>query len=183
MAFADLDVWMNGQHVGLWFWTRTGTPGFRYDESWLRSPQARPLSVSLPMPAGGGDVMGAKVEHYFDNLLPDSGRIRERLRRRFETSSIRAADLLAAVGRDCVGALQLMPQGLAGGRLPDLDCRCAGKNSTAAHRPALAPAVGLYAYHAHLQAALGPGGQYARRHDGLGGERMALRHPAGRTGV
>lgn len=112
MAFADLDVWMNGQHVGLWFWTRTGTPGFRYDESWLRSPQARPLSVSLPMPAGGGDVMGAKVEHYFDNLLPDSGRIRERLRRRFGTSSIRAADLLAAVGRDCVGALQLMPQGL-----------------------------------------------------------------------
>ncbi|EJL78459.1 HipA domain-containing protein [Polaromonas sp. CF318] len=112
MAFADLDVWMNGQHVGLWFWTRTGTPGFRYDESWLRSPQSRPLSVSLPMPAGGGDVTGAKVEHYFDNLLPDSGRIRERLRRRFGTSSIRAADLLAAVGRDCVGALQLMPQGL-----------------------------------------------------------------------
>jgi len=111
MAFADLDVWMNGQHVGLWFWTRTGTPGFRYDENWLRSPNARPLSVSLPMPAGGGDVMGAKVEHYFDNLLPDSSRIRERLRRRFGTSSLRAADLLAAVGRDCVGALQLMPQG------------------------------------------------------------------------
>jgi serine/threonine-protein kinase HipA len=112
MAFADLDVWMNGQHVGLWFWTRTGTPGFRYEESWPRSPHARPLSVSLPMPAGGGDVMGARVEHYFDNLLPDSSRIRERLRRRFGTSSIRAADLLAAVGRDCVGALQLMPQGM-----------------------------------------------------------------------
>lgn len=112
MAFSDLDVWMNGQHVGLWFWTRTGTPGFRYDENWSRSPHARPLSVSLPMPAGGGDVMGAKVEHYFDNLLPDSSRIRERLRRRFGTSSVRAADLLAAVGRDCVGALQLMPQGL-----------------------------------------------------------------------
>lgn len=112
MAFADLDVWMNGQHVGVWFWTRTGTPGFRYDERWRQSPHARPLSVSLPMPAGGGDVMGARVEHYFDNLLPDSTRIRERLRRRFGTSSIRAADLLAAVGRDCVGALQLMPQGV-----------------------------------------------------------------------
>ncbi len=217
MAFADLDVWMNGQHVGLWFWTRTGTPGFRYDESWLRSPQARPLSVSLPMPAGGGDVMGAKVEHYFDNLLPDSGRIRERLRRRFGTSSIRAADLLAAVGRDCVGALQLMPQGLQppphdridstplsdnqverllgevtgdgaeGATLAD-DFRIsiAGaqeKNSTAAHRPALAPAVGLYADHAHLQAALGPGGQHARRHDELRGKRMALRYLAGRIGV
>ena len=113
MAFADLDVWMNGQRVGVWFWTRTSTPGFRYDDRWQRSPDARSLSVSLPMPAGGGDVMGAAVEHYFDNLLPDSSRIRERLRRRFGCSSTRAADLLAAIGRDCVGALQLVPAGNA----------------------------------------------------------------------
>ena len=63
------------------------------------------------MPAGGGDVMGTPVEHYFNNLLPDSSRIRERLRRRFGTPSTRAADLLVAIGRDCVGALQLMPAG------------------------------------------------------------------------
>jgi serine/threonine-protein kinase HipA len=111
MAFADLDVWMNGQHVGVWFWTRTGTSAFRYDDSWQQSPNARPLSVSLPIPAGGGDVAGAAVENYFDNLLPDSNRIRERLRRRFGTASTRASDLLAAIGRDCVGALQLMPAG------------------------------------------------------------------------
>lgn len=111
MAFADLEAWMNGQRVGVWFWTRTGTPGFRYDEGWQRSPNARPLSVSFPLPAGGGDLMGAGVEHYFDNLLPDSSRIRERLRRRFGTGSTRAADLLAAIGRDCVGALQLVPAG------------------------------------------------------------------------
>ncbi len=111
MAFADLDVWMNGQRVGVWFWTRTGTPGFRYDDAWVQSPGARALSVSLPIPAGGGDVMGARVEHYFDNLLPDSSRIRERLRRRFGTPSTRAADLLAAIGRDCAGAVQLMPAG------------------------------------------------------------------------
>jgi serine/threonine-protein kinase HipA len=111
MAFADLAVWMNGQRVGVWFWSRTGTPGFRYDASWTQSPQARALSVSLPIPAAGGDVMGAKVEHYFDNLLPDSPRIRDRLRRRFAAPSTRAADLLAAIGRDCVGAVQLLPDG------------------------------------------------------------------------
>ena len=111
MAFTDLDVWMNGQRVGVWFWSRTGTPGFRYDDSWRLSPNARALSVSLPMPAGGGDVMGPSVENYFDNLLPDSTRIRERLRRRFKTASTRAPDLLAAIGRDCVGALQLIPAG------------------------------------------------------------------------
>ena len=111
MAFPDLAVWMNGQHVGVWFWTRTGTPGFRYDPSWSHSPNARALSVSLPIPAAGGDVMGAKVENYFDNLLPDSRRIRDRLRRRFGAPSTRAADLLSAIGRDCVGAVQLLPPG------------------------------------------------------------------------
>ena len=111
MAFTNLDIWMNGQYVGQWFWTRTGAPGLHYDAVWVQSPNARPLSVSLPIPAGGGDVMGVKVEHYFDNLLPDSNRIRERLRRRFGAQSTRAADLLAAIGRDCVGAVQLIPAG------------------------------------------------------------------------
>jgi serine/threonine-protein kinase HipA len=112
MAFPDLAVWMNGQRVGVWFWSRTGTPGFRYDTSWTQSPHTRALSVSLPIPAAGGDVMGPKVEHYFDNLLPDSPRIRDRLRRRFAEPSTRAADLLAAIGRDCVGAVQLLPDGV-----------------------------------------------------------------------
>lgn len=113
MAFPDLAVWMNGQRVGVWFWTRTGTPGLRYERSWVESAQVRALSVSLPIPAAGGDVMGAKVEHYFDNLLPDSAAIRERMRRRFGAQSTRAADLLAAIGRDCVGAVQLLPQDAA----------------------------------------------------------------------
>lgn len=111
MAFPDLAVWMNGQRVGVWFWSRTGTPGFQYDDAWRQSPNARALSVSLPIPAAGGDVMGPAVEHYFDNLLPDATRIRDRLRRRFGAPSTRAADLLAAVGRDCVGAVQLVPDG------------------------------------------------------------------------
>ena len=75
-------------------------------------PNARALSVSMPIPAAGGDVMGAVVENYFDNLLPDSTRIRDRLRRRFGAPSTKAADLLAAIGRDCVGAVQLLPDGV-----------------------------------------------------------------------
>ncbi len=111
MAQPDLAVWMNGQRVGVWYWMRTGTPGFRYDAAWVQSSNARALSLSLPIPAAGGDVTGAKVENYFDNLLPDSSRIRERMRRRFGAASTRAGDLLAAIGRDCVGAVQLLPDG------------------------------------------------------------------------
>ncbi len=104
---------MNGEYVGVWFWTRGGVPVLRYDDTWLRSPQVRPLSLSLPIPAGDKELRGPAVEHYFDNLLPDSARIRERLRRRFRVAGDNAAELLAAIGRDCVGALQLVPAGEA----------------------------------------------------------------------
>ncbi|MEJ8847359.1 type II toxin-antitoxin system HipA family toxin [Variovorax rhizosphaerae] len=113
MAHPELDIWMNGEYVGAWFWTRTGVPALRYDDAWLRSPNVRALSLSLPIPAGTKELRGPAVENYFDNLLPDSDRIRERLRRRFQASSIEAADLLSAIGRDCVGAVQLLPAGQA----------------------------------------------------------------------
>ncbi|WP_425306154.1 type II toxin-antitoxin system HipA family toxin [Cupriavidus gilardii] len=48
---------------------------------------------------------------YFDNLLPDTREIRERIARRYRTGSTDAFDLLAEIGRDCVGALQLLPDG------------------------------------------------------------------------
>ncbi len=51
------------------------------------------------------------VEAYFDNLLPDSRQIRERIQRRFAAASVSAFDLLEEIGRDCIGALQLLPEG------------------------------------------------------------------------
>jgi serine/threonine-protein kinase HipA len=53
---------------------------------------------------------GPRVAAYFDNLLPDNQRIRQRLQRRFETATSDAFDLLAEIGRDCVGAIQLLPE-------------------------------------------------------------------------
>lgn len=106
----ELHVWMNGLHVGVWSSLRTGTPVFRYDESWAKAEEGRALSLSLPFVANlehRGDV----VTHYFDNLLPDSADIRRRLRSRFRARSTEAFDLLAAIGRDCVGAVQLLPPG------------------------------------------------------------------------
>ena len=102
---------MNGLHVGVWSTLRTGTPVFRYVESWPRTEEGRALSLSLPFTASlehRGDV----VNHYFDNLLPDSAAIRRRLRSRFHARSTAAFDLLTAVGRDCVGAVQLLPSGV-----------------------------------------------------------------------
>jgi serine/threonine-protein kinase HipA len=82
---------------------------FAYDPSWVKSEEARPLSLSLPMNFDASPLKGDKVEFFFDNLLPDSDAIRRRIQTRFHTRSGDAFDLLAAVGRDCVGALQLLP--------------------------------------------------------------------------
>ena len=99
---------MNGEQVGEWGTLRTGTPFFRYEESWVHSPRARALSLSLPITADR-EVRGPAVEYFFDNLLPDNAAIRSRLRVRFQTRSVDPFDLLTAIGRDCVGAIQLLP--------------------------------------------------------------------------
>ena len=105
---AELQIWMNGLPVGVWATLRTGTPVLRYHEAWVRSDEGRALSLSLPFTAGL-EHRGDAVAHYFENLLPDSADIRRRLRRRFQARSGEAFDLLAAIGRDCVGAVQLLP--------------------------------------------------------------------------
>ncbi|HEU4602049.1 MAG TPA: type II toxin-antitoxin system HipA family toxin [Steroidobacteraceae bacterium] len=104
---AVLNVWMNGEHVGQWSTLRTGTSVFRYSESWTQSAYSRPLSVSLPITADR-ELRGSVVENYFDNLLPDSVELRRRMRSHYGARSLSPFDLLAAAGRDCVGAVQLL---------------------------------------------------------------------------
>jgi serine/threonine-protein kinase HipA len=107
---AALMIWMNGERVGEWTTLRTGTPVFRYERTWAQSPNVRSLSLSLPITADR-EVRGDAVDYYFDNLLPDSTEIRRRIRTRFQTRSTGAFDLLSAIGRDCAGAVQLLPPG------------------------------------------------------------------------
>ena len=109
---AELWVWMNGEHVGAWQRTRTGTHRFIYETSWLASSRVRPLSLSMPI-TPDCTVSGALVENYFDNLLPDDERIRRRISMRFRMDSTAAFDMLQAIGRDCVGAVQLLPPEMA----------------------------------------------------------------------
>jgi serine/threonine-protein kinase HipA len=103
---------MNGRYVGAWRQVRGGRDRFNYDKDWISDPQSRALSLSLPMTSDAAITSDA-VGFYFDNLLPDSPGIRDRIRTRFATPSARTFDLLEAIGRDCVGAVQLLPEGEA----------------------------------------------------------------------
>ncbi len=104
-----LNVWANGRLIGEWRLPTRGAMEFRYAPDWIASPEARPLSLSLPITLDNGVIRGEAVGFYFDNLLPDSDPIRRRLQTRFHTHSRDAFDLLEAIGRDCVGAVQLLP--------------------------------------------------------------------------
>ena len=105
-------VWMNGERVGTWERGRTGNHRFIYESSWLQSARVRPLSLSMPI-TPDRTITGPVVEHYFDNLLPDDERIRRRIASRFKTDSTEVFSLLQAIGRDCVGAVQLLPSEIA----------------------------------------------------------------------
>jgi serine/threonine-protein kinase HipA len=104
-----LNIWMNGIPVGYWDTARQGER-FGYFDEWLADDQARPLSLSLPFLPGNAPYQGQIVADYFDNLLPDNDAIRRRLAQRHQAGGIDAFQLLAKLGRDCVGAIQLLPE-------------------------------------------------------------------------
>jgi serine/threonine-protein kinase HipA len=98
---------MNGERVGTWVTHPAKPDEFGYTPEWLTADGARPISLSMPLRPT--EYKGETVTAYFDNLLPDSRRIRDRIQRHFGASSSSAFDLLAEIGRDCVGAIQLLP--------------------------------------------------------------------------
>lgn len=105
---ASLFVYMNGYEVGEYIQRRSGAQEFIYSDTWLGNGSAIPLSLSLPLT----DKIhkGNFVYNYFDNLLPDSMDIRNRIQSRFGTETNKPFDLLSQIGRDCVGAIQLLPE-------------------------------------------------------------------------
>jgi serine/threonine-protein kinase HipA len=104
-----LNVLMNGLLVGQLTKQSTGAITFQYEPAWLNTPGKRPISLSLPLQQEV--YLGDRVYNFFDNLLPDSDRTRAKIQARFQIPSRQPFDLLAAIGGDCVGAIQLCPVG------------------------------------------------------------------------
>ncbi|MDA8516253.1 type II toxin-antitoxin system HipA family toxin [Citrobacter sp. Igbk 16] len=105
-----LAIWLNGALVGFWEKSR-GEDRLQYLPEWVADEQSIPLSLSLPFTPGNQLCRGDVVRNYFDNLLPDSENIRRRLAMRYRAGSPDPFDLLAELGRDCAGAIQLLPTG------------------------------------------------------------------------
>lgn len=118
-----LNVYLNGRLVGRIRRESSGAIDFIYDASWLDWENAIPVSLSLPLREDR--YIGDPVVAVFDNLLPDNDDIRRRLAERAHAGGSDAYSLLAAVGRDCVGALQFVPDGIEPGKAGEVDARAA----------------------------------------------------------
>lgn len=102
-----LRVYQNNQLVGSLLKETNGAIAFRYDESWLDRDRAFPISLSLPLRED--PWRGEAVRAVFENLLPDSDALRRRVADKVGAAGYDSYSLLAAIGRDCVGALQFIP--------------------------------------------------------------------------
>ncbi len=109
-----LNVYLNGRLTGMLRCEKSGAIDFQYDEGWLNWQSTFPISISLPL--RDDRYIGAPVIAVFDNLLPDNVEIRQRIAARRDADGIDPYNLLAAIGRDCVGALQFLPDGLDPGK-------------------------------------------------------------------
>lgn len=110
---SPLAVHLNGRLVGHLRRLASGAIDFQYAEAWLNWEHALPVSVSLPLREDR--YTGDPVIAVFDNLLPDGDPIRRRLAESVKAEGHDAFSLLSAVGRDCVGALQFLPEDEAPG--------------------------------------------------------------------
>lgn len=117
-TYAPLEVFLNARHVGRLSRQPNGAVDFSYAPDWLAWEHTMPISLSLPLREDR--YVGTPVMAVFDNLLPDSEDIRRRVAEKRGAEGADVYSLLAAVGRDCVGAMQFLPEGEAPDANPEL---------------------------------------------------------------
>ncbi len=105
-----LNVMLNNCPTGRLEKATSGAIWFQYNPAWLERRASFAISRSLPL--GEKTYRGEVVSAVFENLLPDNDRVRKRVAERTGAEGTDAFSLLESIGRDCVGALQFLPDGI-----------------------------------------------------------------------
>lgn len=104
----NLDVYLNKVHIGSLYQDDHGNLGFQYIESWLQSPQAVPISQSLPLRAEQFDRNASQP--YFGGILPEANQ-RDTIAKNLGISHKNDFAMLEQIGGECAGAVTFMPTG------------------------------------------------------------------------
>ena len=116
-----LYVYLNSRLVGQLRKASSGAVSFRYHDIWLSWQSSFPISLSLPLREDG--YIGAPVTAVLDNLLPDNPDILRKVAERAHADGSDAFSLLSVIGRDCVGALQFLPEDIEPGPAGGIEAR------------------------------------------------------------
>lgn len=119
MASRELQVYLDGTPAGTVTQSSQGTLGFSYDDTYVGAVEPTPLSLSLPIQANRH--RDKAIRTYLEGLLPDSEGVRQRWGRQCHVSPNNPFALLAHVGRNAAGAVQILP--------PDVDATDARSRS------------------------------------------------------
>ncbi|QTX05603.1 type II toxin-antitoxin system HipA family toxin [Agromyces archimandritae] len=101
-----LTAYLNGHRAGWFELPNGGEITLEYDRAWQAG--AGRLELSWSMPKSRRRHGGGAPGNYLWNLLPDNSDVLERWSRRFGVSSRQPMGLLANVGLDAAGAVQLL---------------------------------------------------------------------------
>jgi serine/threonine-protein kinase HipA len=104
---ARLGVFADQRPMG-WFGFEIGLFFFEYTPEWLALSSRFVLAPQFPL--DGTRFTGAKVKFFFQNLLPE-GPVLEAIAHEKQLELSNLFQLLAVLGRDCAGALSLLPEG------------------------------------------------------------------------
>ncbi|NMA97740.1 MAG: type II toxin-antitoxin system HipA family toxin [Phyllobacteriaceae bacterium] len=114
----QLDVRLDGfeEVIGHLSSDDRGATRFAYAESYLDRPDALPLSLSFPLDRNGFDDFATRA--YFDNLLQERDSARADIIAKYRLSNDDIVGILLHLGKDCAGAVSVLPPGAPATKVP-----------------------------------------------------------------
>lgn len=98
---------LDGRVVGAIYQGKRSQLRFLYEDAWRSAEDGYPLSLSMPLTAA--EHGHTEVNAFLWGLLPDNERTLDHYARTFGVSARGPLALLAHIGADCAGAVQLVP--------------------------------------------------------------------------
>lgn len=105
-----LNVWLGDRIVADLTLNRRQVAQLRYRDDYVAERGEGALGVSVPLPITSRRFKGDLVDHWMESLLPE-GETRTVLEQYFRVRRGDGFALLAALGRDCAGAVAVLPPG------------------------------------------------------------------------
>jgi HipA-like protein len=106
----DLNVWLGGRVVADLAVNRRQVAQLRYSDDYVAERGDGALGLSVPLPVSSRQYRGDIVDRWIESLLPE-GETRTILEQFFRVRRGDGFALLAALGRDCAGAVAILPPG------------------------------------------------------------------------